>query len=271
MGSAARAARSTAAAPRSAGTAARRCSRRRGRGLDSSPPRAERRYVRFGGPRGCRRTARGRNISPWGQGAASVARGGGLRRGGGSATPAGAVTFGANSGRRRTNAVTCGQGVLEPFSLLPGCESSSWAPGHRHPYAAATWDGDRGAGPGRRRDRPDAGVVMRSLYQNKAGDPGHPYFACCFVERYGPVVHAAANTVTSEPADLPMTEEPVPPPEDFTTNAAGDFLALSVLSPCPDPCVRRHSSGDSGFYPPPPKPARPRRAQPSLPVDRLRG
>ncbi|HXD55223.1 MAG TPA: hypothetical protein VN618_10760 [Solirubrobacteraceae bacterium] len=93
-------------------------------------------------------------------------------------------------------------------------------------------------------------LVMRSLYQNKAGDPGHPYFACCFVERYGPVFTPAANAVTSEPVDLPMTEEPVPPPEDFTTNAAGDFLALSVLSPeVPIPVIVDHSSGDSGFYP----------------------
>jgi len=95
-------------------------------------------------------------------------------------------------------------------------------------------------------------VVMRSLYQNKAGDPGHPYFACCFVERYGPIFTPQANTVTTVQTNLPMTEEPTPPPEDFTTNAAGDFLALSVLAPnVPIPAATDAQSGYSGFYPAP--------------------
>jgi hypothetical protein len=95
-------------------------------------------------------------------------------------------------------------------------------------------------------------VVLRSLYQNKAGDPGHPYFACCFVERYGPIFTPQANAVTQVATDLPMTEEPTPGPEDFTTNAAGDFLALSVLaSNVPVPMFIDNQSGNSGFYPAP--------------------
>ena len=95
-------------------------------------------------------------------------------------------------------------------------------------------------------------VVMRSLYQNHAGDPGHPYFACCFVESYGPIFEPQPNTTTTVPANLPMTEEPTPPAEDFTTNAAGDFLALSVLSPnVPIPIAIDNSTPVSGFYPAP--------------------
>src|SRR5262249_42794747 len=94
--------------------------------------------------------------------------------------------------------------------------------------------------------------VMRSLYQNKAGDPGHPYFACCFVELYGPTFTPQANTVTTVATNLPMTEEPTPGPEDFTTNAAGDFLALSVLAPdVPIPVFVNNADTDSGFYPAP--------------------
>src|SRR5689334_11952049 len=74
-------------------------------------------------------------------------------------------------------------------------------------------------------------LVMRSLYQNNAVDPGHPFFACCFVERYGPVFTPAPNAVTEVVTTLPMVEDPIPPPEDTVTNARGDFLALSVLAP----------------------------------------
>jgi hypothetical protein len=95
-------------------------------------------------------------------------------------------------------------------------------------------------------------VVMRSLYQNKAGDPGHPYFACCFVEHYGPVFEPQASAVTPVQLNLPMTEEPTPPPEDTTTNAAGDFLALSVLAAnVPVPAFADGQSFISGFYPAP--------------------
>ena len=160
-----------------------------------------------------------------------------------------AVTFGADLSQAPTNTVTCGQGFAPFFAFYPSCTYFSGAPGASF-YApvSGTVTAVRvrvGAVTG-----PMQVLVMRSLYQNKAGDPGHPYFACCFVERYGPVFTPAAGSVTTEAVDLPMTEEPVPPPEDFTSNAAGDFLALSVLSPeVPIPVIVDNSSYMSGFYP----------------------
>ena len=95
-------------------------------------------------------------------------------------------------------------------------------------------------------------LVMRSLYQNHAGDPGHPYFACCFVEQYGPTFTPAPNGITVVPAALPMVEDPIPPPEDVVTNARGDFLALSVLAPdVPIPAFFDNASVFSGFAPAP--------------------
>jgi len=95
-------------------------------------------------------------------------------------------------------------------------------------------------------------VVMRSLYQNHFGDPGHPYFACCFVQEYGPVFTPAPNAINTVPASLPMIEDPTPPPDDFVTNARGDFLAISVLVPnVPIPATFDNTSGFSGFAPAP--------------------
>jgi hypothetical protein len=164
------------------------------------------------------------------------------------------VSFGADLGKEPNNTTTCGAGI-PPLYLYgvgsPSCLYFSGAPGPS-PYApqSGTVTAVRirvGAVTG-----PMQVVVMRSLYQNKAGDPGHPYFACCFVEHYGPVFEPQPNAVTTVPTNLPMTEEATPPPEDFTTNAAGDFLALSVLAPnVPVPMFIDNQSGDSGFYPAP--------------------
>ena len=167
---------------------------------------------------------------------------------------AGAVTFGADLNNAPNNTITCGAGV-PPLYLYnvgsPSCMYFSGAPGPT-PYAPASGTVTAvrirvGAVTG-----PMQVVVLRSLYQNKAGDPGHPYFACCFVESYGPVVEPQANAIATVPMSLPMTEEPTPPPNDFTTNAAGDFLALSVLAQnVPVPMFIDNQSGDSGFYPAP--------------------
>lgn len=167
---------------------------------------------------------------------------------------AGAATFGADLNQPANNTTTCGAGVPPLFFTgigSPSCMYFSGLPGPT-PYAPASGTVTAvrvKVGPG---TGPMQVVVMRSLYQNKAGDPGHPYFACCFVERYGPIFTPQANAVTTVPSNLPMTEEPTPGPEDFTTNAAGDFLALSVLAPnVPVPMFVDNQSGDSGFYPAP--------------------
>ena len=94
-------------------------------------------------------------------------------------------------------------------------------------------------------------VVMRSLFQN-SGDPGHPYFACCFVQQYGPIFTPAANAVTEVQTALPMIVDPVPPPEDLISNARGDFLALSVLDPnVPIPASFDGQTFYSGYGPAP--------------------
>jgi len=167
---------------------------------------------------------------------------------------AGAVTFGANLGNAPNNPTTCGEGVFPYFGApvgSPSCMYFSGAPGPSS-YAPASGTITAvhvrvGAATG-----PMQAVVMRSIYQNKAGDPGHPYFACCFVERYGPIFTPQANTVTTVAASLPVTEEPTPAADDFTTTAAGDFLALSVLAPnVPIPAFGDGQSGYSGYYPAP--------------------
>lgn len=165
---------------------------------------------------------------------------------------ASAAAFGSTLANAPNATLTCEQGVPPLFITGVGSPSCLWFSGSPTPYAPASGTVTAvhvrvGAVTG-----PMQVVVMRSLYQNKAGDPGHPYFACCFVERYGPTFTPQANTVTTVATNLPMTEEPTPGPEDFSTNAAGDFLALSVLAPnVPIPVFVNNADTDSGFYPAP--------------------
>jgi hypothetical protein len=168
------------------------------------------------------------------------------------AAPAEAVTFGASLANAPNATLTCGQGAPPLFITGVGSPSCLWFSSSPTPYAPASGTVTAihvRVGP---ITGPMQVVVMRSLYQNKAGDPGHPYFACCFVERYGPRFTPQPNAVTTLGTNLPMTEEPTPAPEDFATNAAGDFLALSVLEPnVPIPVFVEDANADSGFYPAP--------------------
>jgi uncharacterized membrane protein YgcG len=100
-------------------------------------------------------------------------------------------------------------------------------------------------------------VVMTSLYQNHYGDPGHPYFACCFVQRYGPSFNAPANSIVTVTTSLPMVEQPTPPPNDYTTNARGDFLALSVLDPNATIPANQDGTNYMGYIAPAPTPGNP--------------
>ncbi len=167
---------------------------------------------------------------------------------------AGAVTFGTNLGQPATNTTTCGAGIPPLFFTgigSPSCMYFSSAPGPT-PYAPGTGTVTAVRVRVGNVTGPMQVVVMRSLYQNHAGDPGHPFFACCFVQSYGPIFTPQPNAVTEVPTNLPVTEEPTPPPEDTTTNAAGDFLALSVLaSNVPIPMSIDNQTLDTGFYPAP--------------------
>jgi len=157
-----------------------------------------------------------------------------------------AVTFGADLQAPADNTGTC--------SLLFGnsCTFFSGAPG---PGFYAPLSGTVTAvrvRTGNFVQGPMQILVMRSLYQNNLADPGHPFFACCFVEQYGPIFTPGPNAVTTVPVALPMAEDPIPPPNDGITNARGDFLALSVLAPnVPVPATFDNTSGYSGFAPAP--------------------
>jgi hypothetical protein len=157
-----------------------------------------------------------------------------------------AVTFGADLTAPADNTGTCsilGQPSCTFFSGAPG--PGFYAPLSGTVTAVRVKSGNFAQGPMQV-------VVMRSLYQNNVADPGHPFFACCFVERYGPIFTPAPNAVTTVPTALPMVEDPIPPPEDGVTNARGDFLALSVLDPnVPVPATFDNASVYSGFAPAP--------------------
>ncbi len=170
-----------------------------------------------------------------------------------SAPVAGAArtSFGADLSAEANDPAICGEGFLPSFVASPSCTWFSAAPGASfYAPASGTVTAVRvkaGAVGGQMQV-----VVMRSLYENKAGDPEHPFFSCCFVEAYGPVFAAKANAVTAVASRLAMIEEPTPPQSDLTTKATGDFLAISVLAPdVPIPAFLDEHSEDVGFYPAP--------------------
>ncbi len=172
-----------------------------------------------------------------------------------AATPVAALaartTFGADLSAQANDPAICGEGFFPSFTSSPSCTWFSGAPGASfYAPASGTVTAVRvraGAVGG-----PMQVVVLRSLYENKAGDPEHPYFSCCFVEAYGPVFEAKANSVTTVASALAMTEEPTPPQTDVTTQAVGDFLAISVLSANAQvPALIDEKSKDGGFYPAP--------------------
>jgi hypothetical protein len=159
------------------------------------------------------------------------------------APSAGAITFGADLSTPANNPDTCSQLNADSCTFFSG----SPGPGYYTP-ANGTVSRVRvkvGATTG-----PMQIVVMRSLYQNRPGEPGRPYFYCCFVERYGPTFTPGANTITQVPTSLPMVADPTPAADDFQSIARGDFLALSVLAPnVPFPATNDSGSFFSIFAP----------------------
>ncbi len=77
---------------------------------------------------------------------------------------------------------------------------------------------------------PMRAVVMRALYSNTL-TPGHPNDACCTPVAYGPVFTPRPNAITTINVNLPVREDPTPPPEDITTIADFDTVGLAVLAP----------------------------------------
>src|SRR5690242_6980862 len=95
------------------------------------------------------------------------------------ASAASAITFGSDLTGAADNTGTCS------LLLTPSCLFYSGAPGPSF-YAPITGTVSRvRVKTGNFQQGPMQIVVMRSLFQNSA-TPGRPYFACCFVQQYGP-------------------------------------------------------------------------------------
>lgn len=148
---------------------------------------------------------------------------------GAMAPAAGAITFGANLNEAVDQPYTCGTAYFANSCNIFG--STAGGPSFYAPASGTVNSVSVRTGPGPQ--GPMQVVVLRSLYQHNPNfgvDPNaKEYFACCFVEQYGPIFTPAANTVTTVPTNLTMVVDPTPPTGDFTTNARGDFLSLSVL------------------------------------------
>jgi hypothetical protein len=150
-----------------------------------------------------------------------------------------AVTFGSDLSQPADAPLRCEQGVLNQFTLefLFGpfngnCTWSSVVVGSASESLTAPGTGTVTAV--RVKMGPNTGPmqidVVRFLFR-QTGNPGKPELACCFLEAYGPVFEPPANAITTVPTNLHVTVEPTPPPEDTTTIAATDQLALSSLNP----------------------------------------
>lgn len=145
------------------------------------------------------------------------------------APSAGAITFGADLNAASNNTGTCAsysQNSCMHYSGVPG--PSFYAPGNGVITSVRVKTANVPQGPMQI-------VLMRSLFQNNPNVGVIPdaknFFACCFVQQYGPVFTPAAGGITTVQTSLPTVIDPTPAFGDFTTNARGDFLALSVLAP----------------------------------------
>lgn len=152
---------------------------------------------------------------------------------------AGALTFGTDLNQPANAPLRCEEGVLNQFTLEfnfgpfnGNCTWSSVVVGSSTESLTAPGSGT--VTTVRVKMGPNTGPmqidVVRFLFR-QTGNPGKPELACCFLQAYGPVFEPPANAVTTVPTSLHVTVEPTPPPNDTTTIAATDQLALSSLNP----------------------------------------
>jgi hypothetical protein len=155
------------------------------------------------------------------------------------AASAATVSFGTNLEQPANAPLSCSEGVLNQFlgKFIIGpfggsCMWTSVVVGSSSESLTAPASGTVTAV--RVKMGPSTGpmqiTVVRFLFR-QTGNPATPELACCFVEAYGPVFTPTANAVTTVATDLPVKVEPTPPPDDTTTIAATDQLALSSLDP----------------------------------------
>ncbi|HEY4974051.1 MAG TPA: hypothetical protein VII41_10605 [Steroidobacteraceae bacterium] len=149
------------------------------------------------------------------------------------------VTFGTNLAQQPNAPLKCSEGVLNQFlgqfifgPFSGDCMWSSIVVGSIAESLTAPASGTVttvrvriGAETG-----PMQVNVVRFLFR-QTGDPAKPELACCFLEAYGPVFTPTPNAITTVATNLPVTVEATPPPNDTTTIAATDQLALASLNP----------------------------------------
>jgi hypothetical protein len=170
--------------------------------------------------------------------------------------PAGAATgaFGADLNQEANNTVACNDQLIGSPFANPGYTTCMWTSlgGTESFYGLA----ESGTVTAVRvkvgaRTGPMQVVVIRSYFRNTF-TPGKPELACCVMQQYGPVFTPQANAVTTVATSLAMTEQHVPPPEDMTTIATADELALAVLGPnVPVPASANGGRADFAWYPAP--------------------
>src|SRR4051794_13606925 len=120
---------------------------------------------------------------------------------------AAAKKFGSNLRQSANNRATCAQSFAQSSCMAYGLTPSGYAPftGVLQSVRVKT---------GNVRQGPMQIVILRSYYQNNPGDPGHPNYICCFVQRYGPVFTPRAGGITKVNTTIGMVEQPTPPPDD---------------------------------------------------------
>jgi hypothetical protein len=170
---------------------------------------------------------------------------------------AGAASFGADLSQPANSTATCGD-QLQAFPTNPIAGSCMWfSVGGNESFYGLAASGTVTAvrvevGPV---TGPMQVVVVRGYYENTT-TPGKPFLACCIMQQYGPTFTPQANGVTTVPTSLAMREDPTPAPDDTSTIAVNDQLALAVLSPeVPVPASLTGGGptlkADFGWYPAP--------------------
>lgn len=170
---------------------------------------------------------------------------------------AGAASFGADLSQPANNTLTC-EDQLQGFPMNPVASSCLWfSVGGNESFYGLAASGTVTAV--RVKVGPVTGpmqvVVVRGYYENTT-TPGKPFLACCIMQQYGPVFTPQADAITTVPVSLAMREDAAPPPQDTSTIAVNDQLALAVLSPSvPIPAVQTGGGptlkADFAWYPAP--------------------
>jgi len=154
---------------------------------------------------------------------------------------ASATKFGSNLKGSANNRSTCAQSFNQNSCLSYGSIPSGYAPFSGVLTSVRVKTGNVRQGPMQI-------VILRSYRQNNPSDPGHPGYACCFVQRYGPVFTPRRNGITRVKTTIGMKEDPPASSDDPNTLIRGDFLTLSVLRGDVPPPLHVDRTGNGAGY-----------------------